>query len=342
MNSIAFKKMVWKLTPDFVHGWIRRAYFIARLAPNCFYDFRRYLNYSGMNRSLQYRGEQAARIVMAYHQIEKGLSFEHPRPGFGREVVERVLAAVMPFVERHGFVPPATTAIGVLERYVEFNDKTGVDVGWLRPRLDALRQRALRASGDACNEGGVVALTRAGIAASCKEGFPGFFSSRYSVRHFTGEAIPEEHIVSAVRLAQKTPSVCNRQAWRVHVYSGAREKSDLLALQAGSRGFGEKASLVLVVTCDLSFFVDPGERFQSWIDGGMFSMSLCLAFHDLGYGSCCLNWSKERSDDRKLHAMTGIPVQEQVIMMIAVGSLPDTFNVAYSARRPLEDVLVLH
>lgn len=342
MNSIALKKMVWRLAPDFLHGWIRRGYFIARLAPNCFYDFRRYLNYSGMDRSLQYRGEQAARIVMAYHQIEKGLSFEHPRPGFGREVVERVLAAVTPFVERHGFVSPATTAIGVLDRYLEFNEKAGVDVDWLRSRLDTLRQRAQEARGEPCNEGGVVALTRAGIAAARKANFPEFFSSRYSVRHFTGEAIPGEDFASAVRLAQKTPSVCNRQAWRVHVFSSASDKSSLLALQAGSRGFGEKASLVLVVTCDLSFFVDPGERFQSWIDGGMFSMSLCLAFHDLGYGSCCLNWSKERGDDRKLHALTGIAMQEQVIMMIAVGTLPESFNVAYSARRPLEDVLVQH
>lgn len=342
MNSIALKKAVWKVAPNFLHRWIRLCYFTIRLAPNSFYDFLRYLRYSGMNRSMHYRGEQAARIVMAYHQIEKGLSFEQPRPGFGREVVERVLAAVTPFVQRFGFVPPATTAIGVLEQYVAFNERAGADVEWLKPRLAPLKQCAQSALGMSCSEGGVVELTRAQIDAARKGGFAEFFSSRYSVRHFTNGEIPDDCIESAVRLAQKTPSVCNRQAWRVHVFSSAADRSQLLALQQGSRGFGEKASRILVVTSDLSSFVSPGERFQSWIDGGMFCMSLCLAVHEQGYGSCCLNWSKERADDRALHALTGIPFQEQVIMLIAVGTVPESFNVAYSARRPLDEVLVLH
>src|SRR3546814_4434684 len=36
---------------------------------------------------------------------------------------------------------------------------------------------------------------------------------------------------------------------------------------------------------------------------GMFSMSLVWALHALGYSSCCLNWSKTPSDDRKIRKM---------------------------------------
>jgi len=43
-----------------------------------------------------------------------------------------------------------------------------------------------------------------------------------------------------------------------------------------------------------------------------------------------------------LRQATRIGDGEQVIMMIAVGTLPEEFEVAYSPRRGLEDVLQIH
>jgi len=43
-----------------------------------------------------------------------------------------------------------------------------------------------------------------------------------------------------------------------------------------------------------------------------------------------------------LRKVTGIKPEEQVMMMIAVGTLPDYFKVAYSARRSLDEVLQVH
>ena len=151
-----------------------------------------------------------------------------------------------------------------------------------------------------------------------------------------------QEIADAVKLAQKTPSVCNRQAWKVHVFDDPAAMRSLLEIQAGNRGFGEHASAVLVVTCDLQCFVEVAERYQAWIDGGMFCMSLCLALHAAGYGACCLNWSKEPADDRRLRAAAPIADAEQVIMLIAIGTLPERLDVAASPRRPLTDALEFH
>lgn len=107
---------------------------------------------------------------------------------------------------------------------------------------------------------------------------------------------------------------------------------EALRWQPGNRGFGHLASRALVVTVDLQAFSGPGERNQAWVDGGMFAMSLLYALHSLGYGACPLAWSQRSSFDRQARAALGIPPNEVIIMMIAVGTLPERFRVAVSQR----------
>ncbi|MEM7316122.1 MAG: nitroreductase family protein, partial [Planctomycetota bacterium] len=149
-------------------------------------------------------------------------------------------------------------------------------------------------------------------------------------------------IKTAVRIAQKTPSVCNRQSGRVHIYGSEADKTRVLSHQAGNRGFGNQAAYVLIVTADLRCFASPGERFQSWIDGGMFAMSLIYALHAQGLGSCALNWSATSDRDIRMRKDAGIPDNEVVMMMISVGRLPESFPVARSPRKPLEEVATIH
>jgi nitroreductase len=46
-------------------------------------------------------------------------------------------------------------------------------------------------------------------------------TSRYSCRAFRPDPVPRETIVRLLELAQRTPSWCNTQPWRVHVTAGA-------------------------------------------------------------------------------------------------------------------------
>lgn len=339
---MSFKNTLMRYTPGFVLANYRNLTGLLSLAPNVLYDMKRFFRYSGMNKSRGYMGEQAARITMAYHQLEKGLSMAVPRPGFGKEPLERLLTRLDPFIRKYGLVPPATNSLAVLDAYMEFNEKAGLDMSELRSRVDKLRVLDATCAERQTFEGGVVTVARTDLDAARAIDFGTFFNTRYSVRHFSGLPIPITDIEQAVKLSQKTPSVCNRQAWKVHAYTDPEQRTRLLAVQKGNRGFGEQASAVLLVTCDLTRFANVGERYQAWIDGGMFSMSLCLAFHWLGYGTCCLNWSKERHDDLALRRFADIQPEEQVIMMIAVGTLPESFRVAYSPRRPLDEVLAIH
>ncbi|GAA4284252.1 nitroreductase [Brevibacterium daeguense] len=45
-------------------------------------------------------------------------------------------------------------------------------------------------------------------------------ASRYSVRHFTGDPVPDPLLDSVLEVAQRTPSWSNTQSWHVHVLTG--------------------------------------------------------------------------------------------------------------------------
>jgi nitroreductase len=98
--------------------------------------------------------------------------------------------------------------------------------------------------------------------------------------------------------------------------------------------------LLFVITADMGQMNLPGERYQGWIDGGLFAMTLALALHARGLGACFLNWSVPSRTDRALRRMIGIPDSELVITMMSAGHLKDRFAVPVSQRKPLDAVLV--
>ncbi|TDP63344.1 nitroreductase family protein [Roseateles toxinivorans] len=305
------------------------------------YDLSNYLTGSGLLRQYQHRSSLEAGLIKAYHRIEKGLALREPRPGFGRDAVDTLLRDGEKFLQLHG---PSTTLVRVvqaLDEYVAFNRGHGVDLAWLLPRLEAMRQ-ALQAGNcwrAAPVEAGTRLVRRDDIHAAAKHDLSAFFAQRYSVRQFAPEPVQAELIEQAVRMAQKTPSVCNRESGTVFVVTDRARMAELMALQNGNRGFGDQAGALMIITSRQDTFLSAGERYQAWIDGGLFAMSLIYALHSLGLGTCCLNWSVEPQADRALKSASGIPTDHAVIMMLALGHLPEEFRVANSPRRPLTEVL---
>jgi nitroreductase len=190
-----------------------------------------------------------------------------------------------------------------------------------------------------CGAGGTTKVSRESIQRGAASITPAFFATRHSIRGFAERHVTWDELAEAVDVAQRTPSVCNRQSWRVHAFERGPKADAVLACQNGNNGWGQTASHVLILTVDLRTFVYLGERNQPWIDGGMFAMSLVYAFHAAGIGTCCLNWSVESTADRRLRAVADIPGWEAVVMMLAVGHLPDVVRVTQSQRHRPADVL---
>jgi nitroreductase len=302
------------------------------------YDADRFARHSGMT-GLHTPASHAAAIIKTYHRIEKGLSLPEPRPGFGAQAARQLIEELSGYIDVCGPDEVTRAALNAMNEYLVFNRGCGVTVDSAITdgvsRLQFLQGNIAIAYG----LGGIRPVTREGIHAAAAMDLEAFFASRYSVRQFSDQQVDMALIEKAAAMAQKTPSVCNREAGRVAVISDKTFMNRAFSHQNGNRGFGDRADKLLIVAADQACFLNVGERYQAWIDGGMYAMSLVYALHSLGLGTCCLNWSVEPQADRALHADLGLPQQWAVIMMIAVGHMPECFSVAQSPRRPLSEVL---
>ncbi|MEM6611734.1 MAG: nitroreductase family protein [Cyanobacteria bacterium P01_C01_bin.72] len=331
------------IAPNFIKQSLLRDYyynclFLINLLKNYSYDFRRFLIYSATQQPYKTQQRHQGRIIAHYHQIEKGLSLKNTRVGFGQEVVRHLVNMLQTYQQNYGADEVTQVALDTLFAYYKFNLEAGHDNPELYQQLTALQQIERQEPGKI---GGTIPVTREQIHQAISGNFQEFVHARHSVRQFdTTKAVDPQAIEQAVAMAIKTPSVCNRQTWKVYRYSDLDAKKRILAHQNGNRGFGDSASQILIVTSDLNYFMTPAERHQCFIDGGMFAMSLVYGLHSLGLGSCCLNWSADYKRDLALKAEAEIPAAESVIMMIAVGHLPETFVVASSPRKDIAEVLI--
>jgi len=321
-------------------GWLLKRMRLAlnhyRLVGNYFYDWRRFIKHSALGGPPRTAAQLEAYLTMDYHSLEKGLALKKPRLLFGQARIQKIISSIHLYSARFGPTRASHIAINTLEAYQAYHHDRGSDLPTIKAFLEATAEK----KPDAERAGGTLAVTKASIHERGKCDLKDFFYSRYSVRHFSDEPVATELIEQAVVMAQKSPSVCNRQASRVHLIEDRQAIKTALKHQNGNRGFSEQIGTLVVVTADLQAFVSSGERNQAWIDGGMFAMTLVYGLHSLGLGSCCLNWSADRKTDKALRRDVALEESEAVIMMIAVGHLPEQLNVAQSPRKHLDEVLI--
>lgn len=333
------KKIFRKAMPVALY---RRLRFVKR-APNlvsaAFYDFMRYATNSSVINYDDDESKLRAIITAIYHNIEKGLSLPEPRLGFGRDNLARLVGYIDECLHRFGPQGYLIVPISVIGAYVRFHEKRGHDVSALSGNWERLKRANAMAAGDESQCGGVIAVTREEIAEATDGVTYRFFEKRFSCRQFSSLPVTREEIEIAVRVAQKSPAVCNRQSGRVHAFVEPSDIRVILQLQGGARGFAEGVQALFCLTTDLRNFHGVGERYQGWIDGGLFAMSFVYGLHMQGIGSCCLNWSKDGDEDLSMRELIKLPDHETIVMFIAAGHLPERLNVAKSVRKPINEVV---
>jgi nitroreductase len=311
---------------------------LAEAKRNYDYDMRRYLKHSSTLDVSQDPVALAAYLTSAYHAIEKGLAIEDTRAGFGFDKIRPILAAITE-LERMGEAEFATRgARGCMQSYLRYHDDRGL------PLPVEIEEELCAFAADMEGKtfpGGATPWTRKQIEEATDFDYGRFIQTRSSLRHYTGEPVAPEAVENAVRLAIKSPKVCNREMRRVHVAYEPELRNHLLSYHNGNRGFGHKLGAVLVVTVDLREFDTIGERNQGWIDGGLFAMSLVYALHAARLGTCMLNWSEDCEQDKRLREAFDIPDHEDVITFIGVGHMPEEFEVAASPSPDIDRVLSL-
>lgn len=307
----------------------------ADLAKVITYDAQRFVRHSGLLRKSKHPPSMAALITKQYHRIEKGLALPQPRAGFGESGIHELCMLIQEGLRKQTCRPEITLAVDALVGYRDFNLSHGIaPFPWLDATIKLAVDSGIAVTG--------TPVRPAATHPSLPTGNPGLdmIVGRTSVRDFSDAHVPDAVLEQAVLAAQHAPCVCNRQSGRIHLLRDEAARKTALAHQNGNRGFGHTASVIAVVTVDQAEMLEPTERYQHWIDGGMFAQNFLLGLHAQGYGACPLNWSSSVAKDRQIRkALSFLPASETIIMLIAIGSLKSDYHVARSARRQLSEVM---
>lgn len=301
------------------------------------YDFYRFTRYGGWKVDLKNKEQRNYYSVKVYHGLEKSMSFTRNRPdaGWGNALF---LVEVLEYAKKFDNVG-CHDLLGycVLKKFIDNND------GQTKTNLaDQVRSRFSSLNGffeTTDIPSGTIALTKQELGKGTLIDPDEFFNSRYSVREFSDVKVCRDKLNTAIALSLKTPSACNRQPWHIYHISDGEKIQKALKHQSGNRGFNDKIQDLLVICSDIRAFNPGSERYQHWIDGGMYSMSLVYIFHSLGIASCCLNWSQQgRHDLAFRREFNEISQSHTVIMMLAIGEPLESNKLCISPRRPIEEI----
>ncbi|MGI9916054.1 nitroreductase family protein [Vibrio owensii] len=311
-----------------------------QLELNSLYDYSRYKKYFSSEVSeCKTERQLASWILQDKHRIEKGLSLPKPRYNFGKLVIKRLVVNLEQYQNLYEKHEAYYFGVGAIKAYEQYHMQHNVDLeAWFYQEKKKINQTDI--NNKLCDSVGLGRRTDKTM--EYKEFFEDFSSSRHSCRYFDVEKkILDEDIKNVVELSITAPSVCNRQHWHVHIYTGSK-KNEILGLQNGNTGFTENIPYIAVITSDIQAFYTQDERNQPYIDGGIFSMNFMYALHSKGFGACALNWCNSLVVDKKFHKITKVPDSQVVIMIVAFGLPHKDESYAKSPRMPVDNFYTIN
>lgn len=340
MREFLSKITVLKKSVSFFRQKKRRVQARIDLVKIYYYDYCKYVKYSyfsGINDKSELDSIEAE-ILFQLHRIEKGLSLPNMRPEFGYSSIEEIIK-LSSRIETLGVIlssfkiyPYMSSLFKEYDRhYVEIGKKHGFE---LNRKFIEIKNSDSTIIKDA----GVISVDR---IENDINSYEQVLKSRYSTRAFKQGYVNDKQLKKAINLSIHTPSVCNRQHWRIHHYKGEC-KDKVLSLQNGNQSFREQISEVLLITSKVSYFRNPFERNQMYTDGGLFSMNLMNSMFYYGINSCPLNWSSSLEQNITLEKLKLIPKDEVVIMAIAIGYPSDKSKRTASTKLSLDNFYLEH
>lgn len=325
------KSFIKDILPNSVVNLIRKTREYLHIKKLYDFDKKRLLKYAySLNKNIS-ADNLRSKITFHYHAIEKGLSNANLRLGFGERAFKELFWAMDEYIKR-GFATDDyrfQSAISVIQSYVQLHDSKSYSVKWVE---EYLIKYSKYLQSDYEELGGYLTLKSSELPEFNKLDFKELANSRYSVRDFGKSFIDECKIYEAIDIATKTPSVCNRQSWKVRYIKSPNKIKEVLTLQRGLTGNGENLRDLLLVTTDKQYMNSGRERNQTYIDGGLYTMSLLYALTSLGIASCTLNASFSYEQEINMRDKLNVKDSEDFIAFIAIGTYPDVVKVAKSPR----------
>lgn len=296
-------------------------------------DFRLYKRYSIVFKIENFKKKEAD-LILNYHGLEKGLLFKEMKSGFGKDKVVN-LHKILNDKDVIRNVHNSQVKVGyqVMCRYYENHLAQNFDVSDFYTIEQYENYKSILNTNYDVKFSGIYSWDRELFYKDVESNFRLFASSRKSVRDFTGEIIPIDLIEKVIKLANTSPSVCNRQASNVYVIQSKDLIDKVLEVQAGFSGYSHNVKQILILTNDRQFYYSIGERNQLYIDGGIYLMNLLYSLHYYKIANCPANWGKSIDEEASLFKIIDLPESEKIICLIPIGIAPESFNTTLSQRR---------
>lgn len=285
--------------------------------------------------SIQIKANNERDALLLCHALEKGMGMPNPRKGFGQEKARQLLHVLKILMasgrnDTYAF----QEGLSVLEAYCNF--QRGEDIAFTEVSQEV---HQLYADCHHLFRGGYVVVNRTKLDKGKELDFKSFTESRHSMRTYSQDPVTREEILSAIHLAKRCPSACNRQPWKFY-YSFKQDKIDAIRQALPVQPFLDSIPFFGVVTVNKTLFAEI-ETNQWYINGGIFLGFLELAFHSLGIGSCIFQYTMFSKSERQLRIAIQIPDEDVIVAVMGYGKYPDNAKCIIADRREDDDIAIL-
>lgn len=161
---------------------------------------------------------------------------------------------------------------------------------------------------------------------------------RRSVRWYLQKPVPRDLLDKAIKAATLSPSACNRQPFEFRIFDEPELVKQVASIPMGTKGFNHNFPAIIVVVGKLRAYFNERDRHVIYIDAALASMSLMYAFETLGLSSCPINWPDVEALEKKMELLLKLEPDERVIMLISIGYPDPDGMVAYSHKKPLNQI----
>ena len=318
----------------FLPQWLKNTLRIAYTAFAYFLENQYWFWFDILNSSAAIPNKKSdlALLMIMSHVLEKGITMPNRRLGFGYDRVRNIIMHASNAIRHYPI------------EYIEIQSTLKDLEQYLQIHQDANFQLPVDI------ESGILNLlehkikdTKECFEITSKDYFTPtndyieFAHQRHSVRWYDYQKVDNETLIKAIELAQTAPSACNRQSTRVYVIEDATKKEAILNLQNGNRGFGFLADKIILLTADMRYW-NYKERTSSFLDAGIFCMSLLNSLHYYHIGACTLNAHLSIKQRKLLRDIIGYSKTEIPVVFISIGNVPQKFMICGSQRLETEQI----
>lgn len=268
-------------------------------------------------------------IAIKVHALEKGMSIGKTRYGFGKKKAFEVLHDLQHYLSLGGEKEFVNECCSIIERYISFNEAGHADMNDIKSKFIDFRNDN---DVSILNYGGILELNHSELQKRQKASFDIFSQGRYSCRDLGSAPIDREDVEKALQLCERTPSACNRQSVRVHVYFDKDKKDRLCQLQGGCKGFSDDFQAAILICEDLTGY-SSAETNLPYVDGGLYAMNLLYSLNFYDLAAIPLTMGHREHYNLNLLKKMEIPFNEVPVLLIGVGSYKDKWRVAQSHRK---------